>query len=84
MTVCAFTSFENAARQVISGRVENQDFKLRELPYFIAQAKHAGINLPLTEALDAFASRGENRTTDPLGIPTPSFWYELHNQTRPE
>ena len=78
----AKTTFESAARQVISGRVENQDFKLRELPYFIAQAKHEGINLPLTEALDAFASQGENRTTDPLGIPTLSFWYELNTQGR--
>jgi len=78
----AKTTFESAARQVIGDRVEKQDFKLRELPYFIAQAKHEGINLPLTEALDAFASQGENRTTDPLGIPTPSFWYELYHRKR--
>ena len=32
----AKTTFESAARQVISGCVENQDFKLRELPYFIS------------------------------------------------
>ena len=69
-------------QQVISGRGEQQDFKLRELPYFIAQAKHADINLPLTEALDAFASEGEEHTTDPLGIPTPSFWYELNSRER--
>ena len=78
----AKTTFESASRQVISGRIENQDFKLRELPYFIAQAKKEGINLPLTEALDAFASQGENRTTDPLGIATPSFWHELYHQKR--
>jgi 3-hydroxyisobutyrate dehydrogenase-like beta-hydroxyacid dehydrogenase len=78
----AKTSFQNAARQVIEGRIEAQDFKLRELPYFIAQAKNQNINLPLTEALYNFASRGKNRTTDPLGIPTPSFWYELNNRSR--
>jgi 3-hydroxyisobutyrate dehydrogenase-like beta-hydroxyacid dehydrogenase len=80
----ANTSFQSAARQVISNRIEAQDFKLRELPYFIAQAKDQNINLPLTEALYNFASQGENRTTDPLGIPTPSFWHELNNRTRAE
>ena len=78
----ANTSFQSAARQVIEGRIEKQDFKLRELPYFIAQAKDQNINLPLTEAFYNFASQGEDRTTDPLGIPTPSFWYELTNRTR--
>lgn len=80
----AKTSFQGAARQVIENRIEAQDFKLRELPYFIAQAKSENINLPLTEALLKFASQGENRTTDPLGIPTPSFWYELNTRTREE
>lgn len=78
----ANTSFQSAARQVIEGRIEKQDFKLRELPYFIAQAKDQNINLPITEAFYNFASQGEDRTTDPLGIPTPSFWYELVNRTR--
>lgn len=78
----ANTSFQSAARQVIEGRIEKQDFKLRELPYFIAQAKDQNINLPLTEAFYNFASKGEDRTTDPLGIPTPSFWYELNNRPR--
>jgi len=78
----ANTSFLSAARQVIQGRIEAQDFKLRELPYFIAQAKTENIHLPLTEALYQFASQGENRTTDPLGIPTPSFWHELTHRKR--
>lgn len=78
----AHTSFQSAARQIVEGRIETQDFKLRELPYFITQAKDANINLPLTEALYNFASQGENRTTDPLGIPTPSFWYELTHRSR--
>ncbi len=78
----ANASFARAARQVIDGTAESQDCKLRELPYFIAHAESTGINLPLTEALMAFASKGENRTADPLGIPTPSFWYELNHQPR--
>jgi 2-hydroxy-3-oxopropionate reductase len=78
----AHTSFQSAARHVMGDRIEGQDFKLRELPYFIAQAKSQNINLPLTEALYAFASQGENRTSDPLGIPTPSFWYELTHRPR--
>jgi 3-hydroxyisobutyrate dehydrogenase-like beta-hydroxyacid dehydrogenase len=78
----ANTSFERAVKQVIDGSAEAQDCKLRELPYFIAQARAANINLPLTEALYEFSSRGENRTQDPLGIPTPSFWYELNHRQR--
>jgi 2-hydroxy-3-oxopropionate reductase len=78
----AHTAFQNAAQQVIDGRIEAQDFKLRELPYFMAQARAQNISLPLTEALYTFASQGENRTTDPLGIPTPSFWHELNHRGR--
>ena len=78
----ARTSFEQAVKQIIDNRAASQDCKLRELPYFIAQAKAAGINLPLTEALYHFSSQGENRTQDPLGIPTPSFWYELNHRQR--
>jgi 3-hydroxyisobutyrate dehydrogenase-like beta-hydroxyacid dehydrogenase len=78
----AKTSFQGAAQQVIQNRIEERDFKLRELPYFIAQAKDQNINLPLTEALFNFSSQGENRTTDPLGLPTPSYWYELMNRKR--
>ena len=78
----AHTSFESAARGVITGRAEKDDLKLRELPYFIAQAKDQNITLPLTEALFTFSSKGENRTQDPLGIPTPSFWYELWHRER--
>ena len=80
----AHTSFERAARDVIAGRAERDDLKLRELPYFIAQAEAQDINLPLTEALYGFSSKGENRTADPLGIPTPSFWYELTHRGREE
>jgi len=76
------TSFQAAARQVSTGRAEAQDLKLRELPYFVEEAVDRGISLPLTEALLGFASRGENRTQDPLGIPTPSYWYELNHRRR--
>ncbi len=78
----AKTLFQSAAKQVVSGRAHDQDCKLRELPYFIAQAKAQNIQLPLTEALYDFSSVGEDRTSDPLGIPTPSFWYELNHRKR--
>ena len=78
----ANTSFAAAARHVIGGRAESRDLKLRELPYFIAEAEAQGVNLPLTETLCRFAYQGENRTQDPLGIPTPSYWYELMHRGR--
>jgi 3-hydroxyisobutyrate dehydrogenase len=78
----AATSFERAAKAVIAGTAGKRDCKLRELPYFIAEAVEKGVNLPLTEAFHAFCAQGENRTADPLGIPTPSFWYELTHRGR--
>ena len=78
----AGTSFERAAQAVIDGSAESRDCKLRELPYFIEEAKARGVCLPLTETLHGFCAKGDNRTADPLGIPTPSFWYELGHRDR--
>lgn len=76
------TSFAGAAKTVVDHRAESRDLKLRELPYFVEAAKDLGVNLPLTEALLAFVAEAEDRTTDPLGIPTPSYWHELMNKRR--
>jgi 3-hydroxyisobutyrate dehydrogenase-like beta-hydroxyacid dehydrogenase len=78
----AATSFERSARAVIDGTAGSRDCKLRELPYFIEEARANGCCLPLTEALYSFCEGAEDRTADPLGIPTPSFWHELVHRRR--
>lgn len=78
----AHTRFESAAKAVIEDTAAARDCKLRELPYFIEEAIAGNYRLPLTEAFHTFCEHSENLTTDPLGIPTPSFWYELTHRAR--
>ena len=78
----AHTRFETTARSVIQDSAASKDCKLRELPYFIEEAIAGDYHLPLTEAFHAFCKQSENRTVDPLGIPTPSFWHELTHRSR--
>ena len=78
----AHTSFERAAKAVIAGTAANRDCKIREIPYFIEEARDQGYNLPLTEAFDAFCANAKKTITDPLGIPTASFWSELVSRER--
>jgi len=55
--------------------------KLRELPYFLAEAAARDIPLPLTEALVRFMASGEPRLTEgPVAVPSP--WYELMTRVR--
>ena len=55
--------------------------KLRELPYFLAEAAARDIPLPLTEALVPFMASGEPRLTEgPVAVPSP--WYERMTRGR--
>lgn len=74
--------FKRAAASVADGTARERDGKLRELPYFIEEAEAQGIHLPLTEAFNAFCEGAEKSITDPLGIPTASFWDELNRRRR--
>lgn len=78
----AKTSFERAAKAVIEGSAGNRDCKIREIPYFIEEAVAQGYSLPLTEAFNTFCENAEKSITDPLGIPTASFWNELMSRGR--
>ena len=78
----ANTTFERAAKAVIAGTAKNRDCKIREMPYFIEEARNQGYSLPLTEAFNAFCASADKIITDPLGIPTASFWNELVNRER--
>lgn len=64
------------AQAVAANRATHFGLKFRELPYFLAEARHGKFPLPLTEALFAFCDAGERVTTDD-NRPAPSFWYEL-------
>jgi len=75
----ASTNFERVAKAVIAGTAGNRDCKIREIPYFLEEARDQGYNLPLTEAFESFCANAEKTITDPLGIPTASFWNELNS-----
>ena len=74
--------FERIAKAVAEGTARNRDCKLRELPYFIEEAKAQGYAIPMTEAFEAFCLESEKSITDPLGIPTASYWDELTSRGR--
>ena len=76
--------FERVARAVADGSARKNDCKVRELPYFIEEAKAQGYSLPMTEAFEAFCRESEKSITDPLGIPTASYWDELTGRKRDE
>ena len=76
--------FEKNAKAVAAGTARNQDCKLRELPYFIEEARAQGYTLPMTEAFESFCRDSEKSITDPLGIPTASYWDELTTRKREE
>lgn len=72
----AQVAFLPVARRVAEGRADGRDAKLRELPYFLAEAAERDIPLPLTEALVRFMASGEPRLLEgPVSVPSP--WYEL-------
>ncbi len=71
----------STARRIASGRGEEIGVKFRELPYFLHEAREAGFDLPLTEALYALCDKGERVTIDD-NRPAPSFFTEL-TRTRP-
>lgn len=76
--------FQRVAKAVSEGTARTRDCKLRELPYFIEEAKAQGYTLPMTEAFEAFCRDSEKSITDPLGIPTASYWDELTSRARNE
>ncbi|MCC5839294.1 MAG: NAD(P)-dependent oxidoreductase [Opitutales bacterium] len=64
------------ARAIAAGESNTIDYKFRELPYFLDDARENGFSLPLTEALHDFCAPGE-RVTILDKRPAPGFWHEL-------
>lgn len=64
------------ARAVAANADSHFGVKFRELPYYLAEAKHGGFPLPLTQALFEFCDRGPRVVTED-NRPAPSFWREL-------
>jgi 3-hydroxyisobutyrate dehydrogenase-like beta-hydroxyacid dehydrogenase len=79
----ASVNFPRVARSVADGTALDRDAKLRELPYFLAEAAERDIPMPLTEALVRFMADGEPRLREgPASVPSP--WYELMTRGRVE
>jgi 2-hydroxy-3-oxopropionate reductase len=67
------------ARAIAANPDAHFGVKFRELPYYLAEAKHGGFALPLTQALFEFCDRGPRIVTDD-NRPAPSFWRELRTR----
>lgn len=68
------------AARIAAGEAENNDLKFAELPYFLAAAEAAGIDLPMTSALFHYCSAGERRWRDNMNRPYVSFWHMLNRK----
>lgn len=72
--------FARHAERIAAGQGAEIEAKLGQLPYFLAEAAAAGIELPMAEALAAFVKEGEPVTIAD-GRPVPSYWRELIGDT---
>jgi 3-hydroxyisobutyrate dehydrogenase-like beta-hydroxyacid dehydrogenase len=70
------------SQQIADGKVEGQDLKFAELPYFLQAAEQAGLDLPLTRALFEFCDPGPRDWRDNMNRPYVSFWHML-NRNQP-
>lgn len=68
------------AKVLAAGKGENNDLKFAELPYFLAAAEAAGIDLPLTSALYHYCAAGEPKWRDNMNRPYVSFWNMLNRK----
>jgi len=68
--------------RVAGATAESCWVKFPELPYFLAEARDRGFELPLTEALHDFLGAGELDCRDNMGRPTASFWREVTTRRR--
>ena len=68
----------HVVRMLHAGQLERMDIKFNQLPDFLAEASRHDIAMPLTTALAAFCAGGEPVGWED-GLPTPSFWHELHH-----
>lgn len=66
-----------------AGLQAHKGVKFRELPYYLAQAKAVGFELPLTQALYAFLEKSERVVKDDHRD-APSFWNELCKRRCPK
>lgn len=69
-------------RTIAAGHGNDIDYKFRELPYFLEDARVNRFPLPLTQALHSFCVPGE-RITIQDKRPAPSLWHELTGATHP-
>ena len=69
--------FDSIAKRIIDGEGKTLVVKYPELPYFLAAAKAAGFEIPLTEALYEFCKNGNYEMFDNMNRPSRSFWRTL-------
>jgi len=73
--------FSGIAKQIMRGNGGTMVVKYPELPYFLEEAQAQGIEMPLTQALNAFLKDSKHDMLDNMNRPSRSFWRELIEPT---
>ena len=76
--------FDRIAKRIIDGEGKTLVVKYPELPYFLAAAKAAGFEIPLTEALYEFCKNENYEMFDNMNRPSRSFWRTLTKNSEVE
>ncbi|MDE0324203.1 MAG: NAD(P)-dependent oxidoreductase [Candidatus Poribacteria bacterium] len=76
--------FDRIAKRIIDGEGGTLVVKYPELPYFLAAAKAAGFEIPLTEALYEFCKNENYEMFDNMNRPSRSFWRTLTKDSEAE
>ena len=76
--------FDRIAKRIIDGEGKTLVVKYPELPYFLAAAKAAGFEIPLTEALYEFCKNENYEMFDNMNRPSRSFWRTLTKDSEAE
>ena len=76
--------FDRIAKRIIDGEGKTLVVKYPELPYFLAAAKAAGFEIPLTETLYEFCKNGNYEMFDNMNRPSRSFWRTLTKDSETE
>ena len=76
--------FDRIAKRIIDGEGKTLVVKYPELPYFLAAAKAAGFEIPLTEALYEFCKNENYEMFDNMNRPSRSFWRTLTKDSETE
>jgi len=72
---------EQVAQLAADGKADDVLVKFPELPYFLAEPREKGFDMPMTQALLAYLDPAPRDWVDNMNRPRVTFWHQL--TTRP-